>query len=175
LASEELFANYAEALAALSTVEARHREALRKAVEASAATENQAKSEMANQQRMYDRAGKDAIEAERHLAELRTMLGIRRDTLPGSSPSAGMPPPLAQIRAHIGEISQWATESVSTAESLLRTRERLRRAPRPTPPPPALPIDREATRAKKPAISTRAVIAVLITIATLTVIVLAIA
>lgn len=175
MSSDELYRNYVEALSALSAVEARHREALRKAVEAAAAAESRAKTEMADQQRMYDRAGRDALEAERLLTELRLMLGHARGEQPAPTPSAGAPPQLVQIRSQISDVAQWATESTSTAESLLRTRARLAKVERPSAPAPARPIDREPAPVRKSAISTGAVIALLVAIATLTAIVLVLA
>ena len=88
------FSSYAEALGALSTVENRQREALRKAVESSAATETQAKAQLADQQRIYDRAARDARHAEDLLADLRTMLGLPQAPRAAPRPAAGMPPPL---------------------------------------------------------------------------------
>ena len=76
LTDSKLYENYIEAVTALSTIEHRQREALRKAVETATSAEGEAKTHVANQQRMYDRALRDALDAERLLAELRSMLGV---------------------------------------------------------------------------------------------------
>lgn len=175
MSNDEPYDNYVEALSALSAVENRQRDALRKAVEASTAAENRAKSLLADQQRMYDRARQDALDAERLLAGLRSMLGLPREANAASSPRPGTPPRLVQIRAEIREIAQWATESTSTAESLLRTRERLTSAPKPAPQAPSPGTGEQAPRAEKLRVARGVAVAVLVVIATLAVIVLAIA
>ena len=139
--SQSRYAEYTEALSALSSVDSLQREALRKAVEDATAAEEQARTAMAAQQRMYDRAGKDADEANRLLDEVRTMLAAPRSTIaPG--PRAGDTPPLAELRGVIAEVTRWAAETKPVVESLLRSRSRLTHAGVPTQPRSTAPAPR---------------------------------
>lgn len=151
MSSDDRFGGYVEALSALSTVEQRQREALRKAIESAAATEDEAKAQLADQQRMYDRAGQDAQDAERLLADLRSMMGLTPAATTAPTPQVGTPPHLVQIRGQIREVAQWATETKPTVESLLRTRDRLARAPVQAAPAPApAPVVPAAPPKKRP-------------------------
>ena len=116
---------YAEALVALSGAASRQREALRKAVESSSTSKATAKAQMADQARMFDRAGQEALEAERSLAEIRRMLGQPATSSTSSPAAAGEVAQLVQIRARIRGVQSWADESIPVIESLMRTRARL--------------------------------------------------
>lgn len=164
MSSPDRFDSYVEALNALSTVEHRHRDALRKAVESAAAAEDRAKAQRADQQRMYDRAGQDARDAERLLAELRSMLGLPPPTA-APTPQAGGSPQLMQIRGQIRDVAQWATATKPTVESLLRTRDRLAKAPPAVQPAPTPSPIEPSTPPKKRSIGITVVIAALIVIA----------
>jgi hypothetical protein len=137
LSDSDLFSRYVEALSALSSVESLQRDALRKAVESANAVETQAKTQMADQQRMYDRTSRDAHDTERLLAELRSMLGTAATPPIALTPPTGTPPQLVQIRGQIRDVAQWATDTKPTVESLLRTRDRLAKTPQPVLPTPA--------------------------------------
>lgn len=137
MSDDELYGNYLEALRALGTAPDRQREALRKAVADAAAVTDRSRTQLAGQQRNFDRAGKDVQEAERLLAELRSMLGLRPAAPPAPARSVGDPPQLAEVRGKIGDIARWAEEARPVAESLLRTKQRL--ANRPQPAQPAIP------------------------------------
>jgi hypothetical protein len=129
LADDE-FSQYVEALNALSSVHNRQRDALRKATEAAGAVQNRARAALADQQRMYDKAGRDAADAERALGELAKVLRVPVPT-PGPIPAAGTPRQLVELRSAVGAVAAWATESKTLAESLVRTRTRLEQAPKP--------------------------------------------
>lgn len=162
MSSNDLFDSYVEALNALSSVESHRRDALRRAVETASATKDRAKTQMADQQRMYDRAGKDVQDAERLLAELRSMLGMTRPVVTAPNPHERTPPQLVEIRAHIGAVAQWATETRSVAESLLRTKARLANAPKPVVPARAPAAVVQAPRPKKIPVGVIAIIVTLI-------------
>ncbi|WP_250281899.1 hypothetical protein [Frankia sp. CiP1_Cm_nod2] len=143
MADNDLFAQYAEALNTLGSVDNRRRDALRRAVETATAAENKARTRRADQQRMYDRAAKDADDADRLLSDLRCVLGlpdavVSAGTPRSGTPRPGTPPRLVEIRGQIREVAQWATEARPVAESLLRTQARLARAA-PAPAKPAPP------------------------------------
>lgn len=148
MADMDEFGRYVEALNALCMVEDRQRQALRRAVEASTATRQQARAQMADQQRMYDRAGKEVRRAESLLDELRNMLGQPRPPSTTATPQAGMPPPFVEVRASIHDVTSWAEQTKPVVESLLRTRARLANSPKPVVPPPA-PV-KETSRGKLP-------------------------
>lgn len=118
------YAPYADALRALSSAEDRRRAALRKAVEAAGDAAVKAETRMADQQRVYDRANRDATAAEGHLAEVSSILG------PPPSPTTSPVRPsettrsLDEIRGQIAEVSQWAVGTKPVVESLMRTRAR---------------------------------------------------
>jgi len=166
----DLFATYAEALGTLGSVEARQRDALRKAVESAATAEAKAKQQLSDQQRMYDRAGRDAQAAERRLAQLRSLLGVAASPLVAAAAHDGEPPSLAQIRGQVRDVEQWAEEARRTAESLLRTRERLAKAPKPAP-PPAAPVPSSPPARSGPPVGSIAAVVVLVAIAILVVLV----
>jgi hypothetical protein len=166
LSESDLFGSYVEALNALGTVENRQRDALRKAVEGATAIKERAKAQMAEQQRMYDQAGKDANDAERLLADLRSMLGLAQAVTAAATPQAGTPPQLVQIRGEVLHVADWATETRSTAESLLRTRERLVKAAElvePNPPPAPAQVAKAASP-RRPRVEVIAAIALLVAI-----------
>jgi hypothetical protein len=173
LTSDDRFTAYVEALNALSTVEPRQRDALRRAIESAAAAEDEAKAQLADQQRMYDRAGQDAQDAERLLADLRSMLGLTPAAAAGPTPEAGIPPQLVEIRGQIREVAQWATDTKPTVESLLRTRARLARAPTPVQSAPALAPVVPPAPPKKRSVGVIAAVAAIILIAVIVVVVIA--
>lgn len=139
MADADPFDQYVEALSGLATVDGRRRDALRKAVESAGAAGDQAKARTDAQQRMYDRAAKDAADADRVLEELREMLGTPRVEAVSPSAPADPPPTLAELRARIDEVARWAADKKPVAESLLRTKARLAAVPEPTAPPPPAP------------------------------------
>lgn len=111
-----------EALTVLETVDGLQREALRKAVHEAGAAQQQARTAVAAQQRMYDRASREADEAERLLSELRVALGLAS---PAVTPRAGGTSlPLAAIRGSISEVARWAADAKPVVDSLLRTSAR---------------------------------------------------
>jgi hypothetical protein len=164
---DEDFDHFVEALAALATIDKRHRDALRRAVELSAESEELARVQVADQQRMYDQAERDALGAQRLLAELRSVLGLSEAVDPTETPLSGNPPQLVQIRAEIRDVAQWTEGSMITAESLIRTRERLRKAPPTAPPAPAREFVGEDSPAAKALGPNRIAMVSLLAIATL--------
>lgn len=128
------FGTYVEAVNALSVLENRQREALRKAVETSTATQAKAKEQMADQQRMYNRAGQEIRHAEGLLVEMRTMLGLPGTSSAKPTPQAGTPLQLVEVLSKVRDVVSWAEESKPVAESLLRTKARLASVPKPVGP-----------------------------------------
>lgn len=148
--STETYDRYIEALSALATVDARQSQALRKAVEASNAAEAQLAHQHAEQQRMYDKAAKDADEAAQSLEDLRALLGLPPWSQPAQTPHSGTPPTLVALRAQIREVAAWARESKPVAESLLRTKARITaQPPAPKPHTATLPKAADAPRTSR--------------------------
>ena len=124
---------------------------------------------MATQQRMYDAAGTAADDADRLLGELGATLGLpKRTTVP--TQRAGTPPPLVEIRSHIGEVARWAADSKPVAESLLRSKVRLTQSssagPRGSVNPVAVPAPRKrALLAVFAAVAVVLIVAVIVVVA----------
>ncbi len=173
--NDEKFRTYVEALTELSDLDNKHRSALRCAVEASAAADDRAKARLADQQRMYDRAKRDALDAERALTGVRSMLNLPQGAAPTGTPVARAVRPLAQIRAEIAEVARWASESKLTAESLMRTRERLAKAPKPAEPKLSPAPEIQAQSARRHPISAGVAVAIIAAIATVVLIVFLVA
>ena len=165
--NDEHFRIYIEALTELSDLDQKHRSALRSAVDASSAAERRAKERTADQQRMYDRAKRDAQEAEQALVAVKSSLNLAHSEAPTGAHGGSSVRALARIRAEISEVDRWARESKSTAESLIRTRERLSNAPEPAKPEQSSAPDIEpetVSRGRIPAWAAVAAIALLATI-----------
>jgi len=148
LSNDAVYEQYAEALAALQTVDARRKAALRAAVESASQAENEAKSQMANQQRMYNRAGTELLETERTFSELQSLLGAPIGVAQTQSQDARSAPQLAEIRATVLELADWAGEAKSDTESLQRTLSRLDTSPG-TPPAQRQPASVEQDNSRR--------------------------
>lgn len=97
---------------------------------------------MADQQRMYDRAGRDLAAAHHELEELRAMLGATPTVLVSPDRQTSTQLPLAEIRSQIREVQTWAVDNKPIAASLLRTRARMAQKtvePMTAPSPPPAP------------------------------------
>lgn len=129
------YSQYAEALAVLSSIDQRRRDALRKAVESAAAEENEVKSRIADQQRMYVRTGRDIDDVQKALAEISALFGGQPASSPTLRPQETAEVlPLATIRSTVAEITSWTAETRPLLDSLLRSRDRVAQAPRPPDP-----------------------------------------
>lgn len=161
--SEDLFSNYVEALVALHSLDRRQRDALRNAIERSAKAQEQVKTTVADQQRMYDRVARDADAAGLALDRLRAALGASAANGPASSPRPNLEPSLKDIRRQIHQVAEWAAENRPVAESLLRTKARLAEAARPRVAPSPTPVGPNPARRPR-MVPTALVVAVLVVI-----------
>jgi cobalamin biosynthesis Mg chelatase CobN len=149
--STEAFGAYREAILALLQVEERETASIRQATASAAAVEARARGQLAEQQQVFSQAAREADEAQLLVDQVRSTLRLPVPTPLGATASRGGRSRLVEVRAEIRGVADWARDSNTRAESLMRSLNRLARQVPAEPPlrtdDPPLPVEAVEARA----------------------------